>query len=211
MIFRCGPVGPWTCEVDSCHISNFSIPLGEITLRANQTILGPQGVPVSPSVVTTAARPTNQVSTATKVMTDQASISTIASSCSITSAPAQSNSESISGKLGAVGAGIGVPLAIALLAAVVMIRRERGRNQTLSKERQQLATEADEHRRNVEQLEHWTSTRNSARQNSAAFQVSEARYPAEIGTTSPTELGTHELRELGTWEPTELGSVHARY
>ena len=169
-------------------------------------MLGPNGVQIYPIVGTTTARPTNQISKTPVIMTDHVPAATIASNCSITSAAAQARPGAMHRELGAVGAGIGVPFAIALFAAVIIVRRERGRNKTLIKERQVLKTEVEEHRRNAEQLGHRDAMRNSA-----AFEVSKARYPAGVGTREPTELDTRELTELGTCLPMELGSVHAGY
>ncbi len=59
------------------------------------------------------------------------------------------------GKLAAVGTGVGVRLAIALLAVAILLSRGKRNTQALTEEKGWLAAAADQHKRKVEQQRLW--------------------------------------------------------
>ena len=87
----------------------------------------------------------------------------------------------MTGKLTAVAVDTGVPLVIALLGTAMMFLRERRKNQTLAKEKQWLALEADNNKKEIEQLGFWIENRNI--------------LPSELsGVPNPPELGSKDVR-----------------
>ena len=164
-IVACGS-GTFSCEYNGCLQGNFSLSQGEPFLRENQRL------PVAPmstaSSSSAAANPTKQVPMAT-----------VSSVCSTNATPGEAKPAAAHGKLVAVGAGIGVPLAVALLVAVTMLLREKRRNQYLTREKGWLAAEADQHKREVQQQKV-----RIASQNAGVSELSGMSEPAELVSKS---------------------------
>ena len=73
----------------------------------------------------------------------------ISSDCSADATPAKSLPAGTSGKLAAVGAGVGVPLAAAIVVAGTLLLQEKRRSRNLINEKHRLSAEADHYRREV--------------------------------------------------------------
>ena len=84
-------------------------------------------------------------------------------------------------KLIAIGAGTGVPMAIALLVAAVLLLRERRRNQSLTREKNQLTVEAQYNKREVARQRVCFQNGN---QKSGVQEVSALPDPAELVSNS---------------------------
>lgn len=84
-------------------------------------------------------------------------------------------------KLAAVGASIGVPLAIALLTIAILLSREKRKNQALTKEKDWLAAEADQQTREAEQQRLWIRNHSPQVHDVAGIQeVSAISEPVEL-------------------------------
>ena len=85
-------------------------------------------------------------------------------------------------ELAAVGAGTGVPLGVAFLAAMTLLLRERRKNRALNDEKSWSAAEADRRKAEVDrQRQVWFAS-----QNQGTFEVS--------GMASPVELHSNDIR-----------------
>ena len=157
------------CEYNGCLQNNFSIAQGEIFLRENQNLNG---------------TPSNAASTSQKIAssspTPKPSPTISSTSCSPNATPAQSLPVGASGKLAAVGAGVGAPLAVALLVAARLLLLEKRRSRALNAEKHQLTAEADHYKREVDLQRVWT-----ANQNGGIYEVSAVVEPAELHSRTP--------------------------
>ncbi len=85
------------------------------------------------------------------------------------------------GKLAAIGAGIGVPLTVALLAIAILLSREKRKNRALTEEKGWLAAQADQQKREVEQQRLWIEHHSPQVHDIAGIQeVSAISEPAEL-------------------------------
>lgn len=184
LLVPCG-TDVWACDSGACRNGNFSIPRGAISHRADQMALRPTYSACSGSgsstsgpryqVSTTTVISTLGASTVTTVSIQQAPTTVTSSTCSVDAASAQIKSPATSVKLGVVGIGTGVPLALALLAAVAMFIRERRRNRVLTDQRHCLRWEVDRHKMKAQQQVLWI-----ANPNTAAFELSAAGDAVEL-------------------------------
>lgn len=112
----------FACDYDTCYQKNFTVSPGQVLLRDYQQ----KSLGASETV-------TANVSSSTP--TSSSTPSTSPSSPALSS----SSSSNQSPKLAAVGAGVGGPLAIALVAALVLLSRERRNARRLKLENARLA------------------------------------------------------------------------
>lgn len=121
----------YSCGYGTCSQSNFSLPFASITLRQDQV--------ASLSLATTVT------ATATATATEKAtSVTNTATPAFATSTCSSFPQGDANPKLIAVGAGVGVPLGIAALAALALFFRERRQSKRLILEKGRMVVEHEE-------------------------------------------------------------------
>ena len=128
ILYHCYP-NSWTCTPDSCAQSNF-ITSGKIVLRSYQLATINLSAR-APTATATACIPSSPTIGSTSSYETAPAICSSPSSTTGLSLPNQGADT----KMIAVGAGVGVPLGIAVVALLFMFGRERRKNAQLRKKK----------------------------------------------------------------------------
>lgn len=130
----CNYAGKFACDYDQCAKENFTVSKGQVILRDYQqsslgVLITVTANATTGASVSTLASSSTSTSTSSSLAKDKAPC--VPSSSSSFSPNSSFNQSS---KLAAVGAGVGVPFAIALVTALVLLGRERRKARRLERE-----------------------------------------------------------------------------